>query len=507
MDNVLIQEHDVDENFSQILQKMYITEDAFYSVFLSGIDRRILYSDDPKSASIPFAAVGKSDTMSYRLYINTKGWDRLKRLEKKYNITGLRQDVIKHEAQHIAYMHPTTWQGYTYHQIFNIAADLEINQTLPTLTTYTKGVDNTAIEKELDRILNSSLSDEDKKKQYKELMQNHDPVFMILENFGFKPNLGTSAYYDLLLKMQKSYDNWKNNGCKGSFADKFQKEENESGPNSGVNEGKFSTEEKKNIESSARMISNMKKSKDFADAIAEAIGSGDWDKFENNDPTNEIANAKIKKHIRDIFENSKSIGNIPNGFKAHLENMIIEKIPAADWKRALRLLSQSAIDYYTKLSARKLNKRNPDFRAIKIKPKLRIFCCTDSSGSMGSDDLKECFSEIELIRKTNRAEIDLGECDAELYISEICKVSRNTMVEKTSVTGGGGTSVAPVIDYVNKNKGLYSCVIYLTDGHVPEPENKCMIPMITVITSKGADPENLRPSGKFGNVIKMTNND
>jgi predicted metal-dependent peptidase len=71
------------------------------------------------------------------------------------------------------------------------------------------------------------------------------------------------------------------------------------------------------------------------------------------------------------------------------------------------------------------------------------------------------------------------------------------------MTGGGGTSVEPVISYVNKYRDRYHCVIYLTDGHVPVPPVKSRIPMITVITSNGADPRPLRESGMFGNVIKI----
>jgi predicted metal-dependent peptidase len=127
---------------------------------------------------------------------------------------------------------------------------------------------------------------------------------------------------------------------------------------------------------------------------------------------------------------------------------------------------------------------------------------------MSNDDIKEVLSEVENIRKANKALLDLGECDAELYVKDICKVGRNTIMTKDHVNGRGGTSVEPAIAYVNANANLYTAFIYLTDGWVPPPRERCKVPMVTVVTKSGASKaecEKLAECKGFGYVIKTEN--
>lgn len=473
------------EDVGKTTQQLLLV-DQFFCYFLSGIDRLVLYDegDDPetKDKFVPITGVGKSANYSYALYINAKGWEKLSKAQESTGIKGLKTDQLRHEGLHISYTHPSMQDQYKHVEIFAIAADLEINQYLNSITAYNKLQDHGSVVKGVESIYaNPKLSDEQKKQKLQELMDKSNPFFMTLDTFGWgaDTNKGSSYYYEKLLELAKKED--QKSGGGGTFGKMLQALRDKG-------EGEEGTP---------------------GAAYSQMLGNGNWKDFRGKDckTHNEILNNKVKMQVKEILDSNKNlgIGNLPAGIQAQLQALLQDKPPVTDWKRLLRLFTAKAISYYTKTSRRKLNKRNPEFAAIKIKSLIRIFVTIDTSGSMSDSDIKEVLAEVENIRKSNKALLDLGECDAELYVKDICKVGKQTIMTKDHVNGRGGTSVEPAIDYVNKNAGLYTAFIYLTDGWVPPPREKCKVPMVTVITKSGAseaEVEKLRECKGFGLVIK-----
>ena len=472
------------EDIGVNIQQLLFT-DPFFCYFLSGIDRLILFKedeDDPdlKGKFVPITGVGKSNNLSYALYVNADGWDKLKEVQRATGIQGLTHDQLRHEGLHISYTHPSIQGNYKHPDIFAVAADLEINQYLEKITAYNKLKDHTRVMQAIQKVhADTRLSEEQKKEKLEEINKKADPIFLTLDTFkwGDDKNQGTDYYYTKILEMCKKED--EKPGSQGAIGHAMQQLRDGGGEGS------------------------------EADSLKKALGNGNWKDFtgQNSDVENEILNNKVKQSVKEILDANKNIniGNLPAGIQAQLQELMKDKPPVADWKRVLNLFAAKAISYYTKTSRRKPNKRHEEFAAIKIKSIIRIFVTIDTSGSMGSEGVKEVLSEVENIRKTNKALLDLGECDAELYVKEICSVGKQTIMTKTGYSGGGGTSVQPAIDYVNKNKEIYTLFIYLTDGWVPEPTVHCKIPMVTVITKDGAseaEVAKLRECEKFGLVIK-----
>lgn len=448
----------------------------FFCFFLSGIDKKILYEGDRLAEQIWCAAVGKTDNFTFTLFINDKGWNKMRKLEEKTGIL-LREEVLMHEGLHLAYLHPITLKNCKYPDIMNIAADLEINQSLPNITKYNKDKKLDSFTEEVKAIAQSSLSEEEKKEAIFKMQEERDPVFMTLDVFKWadKPHLGTMEYYRMLLELAEK------------------KEQNKLGPG--------------DCKEAADMISGMKNQSDLSEAISQALGHGEWKKLDDklDSLDNSILSAKVRNTIKEILERSNTIGNLPAGFEQFLDSLYDEKPPVLDWKRTLRLFAQKSIEYYTRLSARKLNKRNPEFRSVKIKNLCKILYVLDTSGSMSDDDILEGFQELDNIRKAQRAVIDVLECDAQVYPENIRTLDNFKRSIPKSVTGRGGTSVDPAIHYVNKHRNKYSAMIYFTDGYVPTPNVKCNIPMLTIVTESGLeDITNLKESKKFGHVIKTT---
>ena len=92
--------------------KSLIIAEPFYGLFLIGINKK--YTD-----TIPTAGVSKHG-IGMQLTINTEFFNNLSE-DHRYGL-------IKHELLHIAFGHLIMRDLYSNHKLFNIAADLEINQ-------------------------------------------------------------------------------------------------------------------------------------------------------------------------------------------------------------------------------------------------------------------------------------------------------------------------------------------------------------------------------------------
>ena len=87
-------------------------EEPFYGLFLVGINK--LWSNALATAGVSKNKIG------VQLAINEQFWFDLPREQK--------QGILKHETLHIAFGHMTLRNRYSNHKLFNIAADIEINQ-------------------------------------------------------------------------------------------------------------------------------------------------------------------------------------------------------------------------------------------------------------------------------------------------------------------------------------------------------------------------------------------
>lgn len=99
------------DSISLACKKLLINE-PFYGLFVIGLNKVV-------QNQIPTAGVRKAG-INVELAVNEKFWEGL---TKEY-----RMGIMKHEILHIAFNHIITHQNYSNKELFNIAADLEINQ-------------------------------------------------------------------------------------------------------------------------------------------------------------------------------------------------------------------------------------------------------------------------------------------------------------------------------------------------------------------------------------------
>jgi len=94
------------------VSKDLLFDEPYYGHFMSSLNRSF-------SSDVPTAGVGK-DGIGVKLVVNPDFFDSLNELHRK--------GLIKHELLHIAFGHLTMRDSYADKELFNIAADLEINQ-------------------------------------------------------------------------------------------------------------------------------------------------------------------------------------------------------------------------------------------------------------------------------------------------------------------------------------------------------------------------------------------
>lgn len=190
-----------------------------------------------------------------------------------------------------------------------------------------------------------------------------------------------------------------------------------------------------------------------------------WEEFEGLDEATQKLIKKQTEHVlKEVADQvTKSRGTVPGEFQEILANINLKEEPKFDWKGYLRMFAGGSTKIYTKKSRRKYNKRYDENPGLKIKPRRHILFAIDTSGSVSTDELRECIQELHHIHKTGT---DITVIQADTYVRDISPF--NHLAEFT-VHGRGGTDFQPVIDHYNENAHKYTCLMYFTDGEAPAP--------------------------------------
>ncbi len=348
--------------------KSLIFAEPFYGLFLIGINKKY-------SMQLPTAGVSKHN-IGCQLTINPEFYNDLSEDH--------RFGLIKHELLHIAFGHLITRDRYSDKKLFNIAADLEINQY----------------------ILESKLPDGG----------------LLLSSFpelNLPKKAGTDKYYELLQEAQED-------GTSPSLDNLMDKMNGES-----------------------------------------QYCHGTWDDFDSlPEADKKLMQKQIEHQLKESAEQTtKKQGTIPGELAELIHRLLHIEPPKFDWKAYLRRFAGNSSVVYTKKLRRKYNKRYAANPGLKIKFKNHILVGVDTSGSVNNDELKEFFSELTHMHKTGH-KITVAQCDTKLN-----SVKEFNPRKDWEIHGRGGTSFQPVIDYYNEKKGLYTALIYLTDGEAYAPEN------------------------------------
>lgn len=429
--------------------KKLMLENVFFGYFLASLNK-VCVRNMPEEyrKQIPTAAVGKDDYLGgYKLYINDDFWETLTYKQ--------RLAILLHELYHIMFFHPTMSDTFAHQKIFNIAADLEINQHITDLPDCGMSLKDYIeyMEKAKDDINSGKIPSPTRPCR--------------LEDFGFKDadkHRGSKYYYDQLMA--------KMNDPKDQQGQQLK-----------------------------RMVEGME------DGVPYPCSHETWKEFEGmSKEEKEVSENQIKSMMKRIIEEGKitDYGNIPGQLRELITSLFIIRPPVYNWKTHFKRMVAKSMEYLIKSTRIKPNRRmEEDNPTIKFDPKMNIVSFLDTSGSMSDNDIIQCYTEVNHFYKTGHS-IYVGETDCSFNEkTDYYQYTGTYPKTRGGISGGGGTSCDPALTWVKKNEKNISVVIYLTDGYMSPPTTKINVPIIWVITKTGADPLLLRKAGFYGTIIKM----
>ena len=186
----------------------------------------------------------------------------------------------------------------------------------------------------------------------------------------------------------------------------------------------------------------------------------------------------------------KDAGSLPGELERLLDELFNPILP---WAQLLqnRMKAYDKTDY----SMRKPNRRFfPDFHLPSLYSEgmgaMAVFI--DVSGSVSEDDLTVFMSEVAAIKETlNPTELRVILFDTRLQGETL--FTRDDTVLDIEYRGGGGTSIHPVVDWIDENKPEVALVF--TDGYYSSPQKNLSEDVIWVVY------DNPNFSCEFGEVI------
>lgn len=395
------------------LIKQMMIEDPFYGFFLTTIERRY-------STEVPTLAVCFDRKMNARLLVNREFFEKY---DDKQKLA-----LLKHEMLHLAFKHLMLSDSFRDQQLFNIAADIEVN-------SYVKNLPDGAL---------------------------------LAEDFGLSPRQGTMYYYNKLAGNVSQQQG--SNGTGASPGGPSQG----TGNSSDTGLGGQSQQQQTPPPVQDNNPLKMPQGKGIIDDHSV------WQK--GTDSTErELANEMINSNILKAYDSVKSRGTVPGELASLIADLQKPLERVFDWKKMLRRFIGNAYDERKKSSRRKESRRFVGACGSKHIKRSRLLVGIDTSGSVSDYELREFFSELNYMYKAG-TDIYVLECDA-----RITKEYNYKPGEITQVSGRGGTRFDPVIDWYREHYKSFDSLIYFTDGGAPYdrlnvPQNN----MLWVISSNGA---------------------
>jgi len=198
-----------------------------------------------------------------------------------------------------------------------------------------------------------------------------------------------------------------------------------------------------------------------------------------------------KAILEDIINNarSRSWGNVSGNIKQQVEDLL--KTKEIPWRKKLAMILSRFVHepggVYENTWARR-NRRSLPLPGIR-KMSKKIVVSVDTSGSIGDNDIKKFFGQIEKIIKDYSC-MTLIQWDTK--VQSVDQYRRGGW-KKIKIRGRGGTDVQDLYNYVNENLKKTSILVNFTDGYFDDARDYYGIPTIWAIVNN----ENFRsPWGK-----------
>ena len=402
------------DNISGAITQLLLKE-PFFAHLLGNLSREI--SDRTSTIGLEKTHGG------YNLIVNPEYFDQV--------LTSKDQRVaaVKHEALHFLFNHVFRAEEYEDQEIYNLAADLVVNQyldpwpALPDAFTL-------------------------------ELLREEGIYLNCNESVGY--------YYEELLKILKPGEGFDGPGESGG--EQGEDEDDEGGGGEGDEQGEDEG-------GGTKLQEAMEKSDQRGDHQFWSQGSPDDAEQSQHDAM-----------LSQATERTEQWGDLPGPLQQLINAMLERQEPQVDWRRILRLFAASAGRTRVAHTMKRKSKRYKTRPGTRIKHYSKLAVAVDTSGSVDDKTLETFFSEIHGIWK-HGTDVVIIECDA--AVQQVYPYKGHTPED---VAGRGGTAFDPVFEYLNENRHQrFDGCIYLTDGWAYTPQVRPPCKVLWVICAHGTD--------------------
>ena len=199
----------------------------------------------------------------------------------------------------------------------------------------------------------------------------------------------------------------------------------------------------------------------------------------------EALSTQWQQRLVGAAQQAMQAGKLSGAMQRMIDFMVQPSLP---WRMLLaRYVSSIARDDYS--YSRPSNRRgDPAIFPSLCSAQLNMAVAIDVSGSVNDREIGEFLSEINAIKSQIRSRVILMACDNAL--AEGCPWIYEPWEELTmpaSIKGGGGTSFAPPITYLQQADQQPDILVYFTDtqGHFPQEP---AYPVIWLVKGRGSVP-------------------
>ena len=191
----------------------------------------------------------------------------------------------------------------------------------------------------------------------------------------------------------------------------------------------------------------------------------------------------IRKQVAQAMEEQKAQGNLPGGWERWADNQLK---PSINWKKVLKhrmniAISKgrgSRVDYsYSRPNRRQNSHGNFILPSLRGEVAAKIAVVVDTSGSIKDNELARIMGEIMGVLHSYKLPITIIPCDARAY-APIELATTSDLVKLKKLPGGGGTNMVLGIEAALKLKPKPDSILVLTDGFTPYPKKLYATPVL-----------------------------
>ena len=181
---------------------------------------------------------------------------------------------------------------------------------------------------------------------------------------------------------------------------------------------------------------------------------------------------------RIIEEHQKNRGTMPAGWLRWAEAILKPKV---NWreqlKRIVRGVISEGLGHRLDYSYRRPHRRSAVYHplylpALQGEYKPRVACVVDTSGSISDRELVQALAEVRAVLEALRIPVTIIPCDAVPYEAIRVFHGSDWLKVRQGLRGGGGTDMVAGLNAALALKPKPEAVIVLTDGHTPFPRTR-----------------------------------